>query len=60
MLVEKTFQGALIISDLIGGQLVTRQFFGYSKREAMRQFKEQTKEEREESRHENKKRKISG
>lgn len=44
MIIEKTFQGALKVSDIIGGHLVTRQFFGYSKREAMRQFKEETKE----------------
>ena len=44
MIIEKTFQGALKVSDIIGGQLVTRQFFGHSKREALRLFKEETKE----------------
>lgn len=43
MIVEKTFQGALKVSDIIGGQLVTRQYFGHTKREALRLFKEETK-----------------
>ena len=43
MIVEKTFQGALRISELIGGQLVTRQYLGHSKREALRLFKQETK-----------------
>jgi hypothetical protein len=39
MTTEKTTQGAWRITDIIGGQLVSRVYFGYGKREAMRQFK---------------------
>jgi hypothetical protein len=39
MTIEKTIQGAWRITDIIGGQLVSRVYFGYGKREAMRQFK---------------------
>ena len=42
MLVEKTFQGAWSISAIINGYLVTRQYMGYTKREAMRLFKAET------------------
>jgi hypothetical protein len=42
MTIEKTYQGALKISDIIGGQFVSRQYFGYSKREALRLFKDET------------------
>lgn len=38
MTIEKTTQGAWRISDIIGGRLVSRVYFGYGKREAMRQF----------------------
>jgi hypothetical protein len=44
MIAEKTFQGAWRITDLINGYFVTRQYFGYTKREAMRRFKEETKQ----------------
>lgn len=36
--IETTFQGAYRISAIIDGYLTTRQFFGYSKREAVRLF----------------------
>lgn len=40
MLIRKTFQGAWEISmDDIHGYSVTRQYFGYTKREAMRLFR---------------------
>lgn len=35
--------GAYQISDIIGGQLVTRTYYGYTKREARRQFRMDTK-----------------
>ena len=38
MSVEKTISGALRISDIIDGRLVSRVYFGYSKREAVRAF----------------------
>lgn len=39
MTIEKTFQGAWKISDIIGGYLVTRQYFDYTKKEAIAEFK---------------------
>ena len=39
MTARKTFQGAWEISDIIDGYLVTRQYFGYTKMEAMNAFK---------------------
>ena len=39
MTTRKSFQGAWVVWDIVGGYLVTRQYFGYSKREAMRAFK---------------------
>jgi hypothetical protein len=38
MTIEKTIQGAWRISDIIGGYLEVRQYFGYSKSEAIRAF----------------------
>jgi hypothetical protein len=43
MTIERTFQGAWRISGMIDGYLVTRQFFGYTKKEAIAAFKEATK-----------------
>jgi hypothetical protein len=40
MTIERTFQGAWRISGMIDGYLVTRQFFGYTKKEAIAAFKE--------------------
>jgi hypothetical protein len=42
MTIERTFQGAWRISGMIDGYLVTRQFFGYTKKEAIAAFKEAT------------------
>jgi hypothetical protein len=39
MSVEKTLQGAWIVSDIVRGYLVRRLYFGYSKRAAMLAFK---------------------
>ena len=44
MIVEKGYQGQLIISDIINGYWVSRQYFGYTKREAVRKFKLENKE----------------
>lgn len=43
MTIEKTFQGAWRISAIIGNQLVSKQYFGTSKREAIKQFKNETR-----------------
>ena len=43
MTIERTFQGAWRISAIIDGYLVTRQFMGYTKREAINAFKGKTK-----------------
>ena len=40
MTIERTLQGAWRISALINGYLVTRQFMGYTRREAIQAFKE--------------------
>lgn len=40
---ERTHLGAWRISDTVDGHLVTRQFFGYTKREAMRLFRAETR-----------------
>lgn len=39
MTAEKTLQGAWLISDIIDGHLVRRQYFGYTKKEAIAAFK---------------------
>lgn len=41
MIIEKAkHSGAIVISDTIGGYLVTRSYYGYTKRDAIRLFKE--------------------
>lgn len=39
MIVEKNEEGAWVIYDSIGGYLVTRRYYFYTKREAVRLFK---------------------
>ena len=39
MTAEKTFQGAWRVSTIHDGRLVSRQYFGCTKREALAQFK---------------------
>lgn len=43
MTIERTFQGAWRISGMIDGYLVTRQFFGYTKKEAIAAFQQESK-----------------
>jgi hypothetical protein len=43
MTVDKNNEGAWRVSDIIGGYLVTRRYYGYTKREAIKLFKEETK-----------------
>lgn len=44
MSIERTFQGAYKISAIVNGYLVTKQYMGYTKREAVQAFKEFTKQ----------------
>ena len=43
MTIERNHAGAWIISDIIGHHLITRRYYGHTKREAMRLFKAETK-----------------
>lgn len=43
MTIEKTFQGAYRVSDIINGQYVSRQYFGYTKKEAIAEFKHEVR-----------------
>ena len=40
---EKTFQGAWVLSAMIGGYYEEKQFMGYTKKEATRLFREYMK-----------------
>lgn len=40
---EKTFQGAWRLGCIQGGQYITRQYFGYTKKEATAEFKQELK-----------------
>jgi hypothetical protein len=37
--VERNHAGAYVLSAIVGGYLVTRQYYGYTKREALRLFR---------------------
>jgi hypothetical protein len=41
MTIERTFQGAYRITGTVNGYLVSKQYFGYTKREALAAFKAQ-------------------
>lgn len=44
MTIEKQLpSGAWIITDIINNQLITRRYFGYTKREAVSKFKKEKK-----------------
>jgi len=43
MSIEKTFQGAYKISQIYKGYLVSRQYFGYTKKQAISLFKQYLK-----------------
>lgn len=43
MIIERNYQGAWVISDIIRGYRVARQYYGYTKREAVQLFKQQTR-----------------
>lgn len=40
MTIEKTFQGAILIRDVVDGYMVYEQYMGYTKREAIKRFKQ--------------------
>ena len=40
MTIEKNREGAYVISDIVSGYLVTRSYYGHTKREAVRLFRE--------------------
>lgn len=44
MTVEKTFQGAWRVSALVRGYLMSRQYFGLTKREAVTAFLKEARE----------------
>ena len=44
MTIEQTFQGAYRISAIVNGYLVSKQYMGYTKKEAIQAFKEFTKQ----------------
>jgi hypothetical protein len=39
MIAEKNYEGAWVISDIVGGYLVTRRYYYYTKREALAMFR---------------------
>lgn len=39
MNIEKNGEGAYVISDIVSGYLVTRSYYGYTKRESVRLFR---------------------
>ena len=43
MSVDKNAEGAWRVSDIVGGYLVTRVYYFYTKREAIKRFKEETR-----------------
>lgn len=43
MTVIRNRNGSYAISDIVKGYLVTRQYYGYTKREAIKLFRQETK-----------------
>jgi hypothetical protein len=43
MIIERNYQGAWVISDIIGGYRVARSYYGYTKREAVALFRADSK-----------------
>ena len=43
MTIDKNAEGAWRITDIVDGYLVTRRYYGYTKREAIKLFKEETR-----------------
>lgn len=40
---KQAHSGAYVVSDLVDGYLVTRTYYGFTKREAVRMFREETR-----------------
>jgi hypothetical protein len=47
MIIEKGPEGQYVISAIVGGHLMSKQFFGYTKKEAVKLFNQYIKNERE-------------
>jgi hypothetical protein len=43
MTITKNTNGSWVVSDIIGGYLVTKQYYFYTKKEAIALFKQETK-----------------
>jgi hypothetical protein len=43
MTIERNYQGAWVISEIIGGYRVARSYYGYTKREAVALFRADTR-----------------
>jgi len=43
MIVEKNREGAWVVSDIVGGYWVTRRYYYYTKREAVRLFRQEVR-----------------
>lgn len=43
MTIERNHEGAYVISDIVKGYLVTMRYYGYTKREAIRLFRQEIK-----------------
>ena len=41
--VERNHEGAWVVSDIIGGYLVVRRFYGYTRREAVQLFRQEAR-----------------
>lgn len=39
MTIERNYEGAYIVSDIVNGYRIARKYYGYSKREALAMFK---------------------
>ena len=50
MTVTKNIHGNYIISDIINGHLVTMTYIGYTKKQAIKMFREERRRERENER----------
>jgi hypothetical protein len=43
MTAERNHAGAWVVSDIVAGYLVTRSYYGYTKREALALFKQENR-----------------
>lgn len=39
MSIERNYEGAWVVSDIVGGYRVCRRYYGYSRREALAMFR---------------------